>query len=94
VLTGSPEELAQRCAAWGYDGIELLPDPENIPDPEPYQRALENEGVKLYVVNSGRVAAQGMAQSDEDASECPLTGNRICGSRAGGRSRIGGNHSA
>jgi len=66
VLTGSPEELAQRCAAWGYDGIELLPDPENIPDPEPYQRALENEGVQLYVVNSGRVAAQGMALLHED----------------------------
>ncbi len=66
VLTGSPVELAQRCAAWGYDGIELLPDPENIPSPDPYKKALENEGVNLYVVNSGRIAAQGMALLHED----------------------------
>ncbi len=68
VLTGSPEELAQQCAAWGYDGIEFLPDPENIPDPEPYQQALANEGVGLYVVNSGRIGAQGMGLLDEDPS--------------------------
>ena len=68
VLTGSPEELAQKCATWGYDGIEFLPDPENIPDPEPYKRALTNEGVGLYVVNSGRVAAQGMGLLNEEPS--------------------------
>ncbi len=68
VLTGSPEELAERAAAWGYDGIEFLPDPAAIPDPEPYKRALANHGVGLYVVNSGRIAAQGMALLDKDAA--------------------------
>ncbi len=68
VLTGSPEELAQQCAEWGYDGIEFLPDPENIPDPEPYKRALADEGVGLYVVNSGRIGAQGLGLLDEEPS--------------------------
>jgi len=68
VLTGSPEELAKKCATWGYDGIEFLPNPENIPDPDPYKRALTDEGVGLHVVNSGRVAAQGMGLLNEQPS--------------------------
>ncbi len=60
VLTGTPEELAERAVAWGYDGIEFLPDPERIPDPHHYARALRNAGAVLPVVNTGRFAAQGM----------------------------------
>ncbi len=66
VLTGSPAELAQQTRAWGYDGIELLPNPEQIPDPEIYRQALAAEDVGLYVVNSGRIALQGMALLHED----------------------------
>jgi sugar phosphate isomerase/epimerase len=33
VLTGRPEELGQRAVSWGYDGIEFMPNPDDIPDP-------------------------------------------------------------
>lgn len=68
VLTGTPRELAERAVAWGYDGIELLPDPTNVPDPEPWAKALRDVGAVLPVVNTGRMAAQGMALLHADAA--------------------------
>ena len=61
VLTGTPLELAQRAIAWGYDGFEFMPDPENVTDPGEIERALKATGAMMPVVNSGRIAAQGMA---------------------------------
>jgi sugar phosphate isomerase/epimerase len=66
VLTGTPEEIAQRAVNWGYDGIEFMPDPEHVPDPGVFGGALRREGVVMPVVNSGRIAAQGMALLHED----------------------------
>lgn len=66
VLTGSPEEIAQRAVAWGYDGIEFMPNPEKVPDPEAFARALRQASAIMPVVNSGRIAAQGLALLHED----------------------------
>src|SRR5262245_18472055 len=60
VLTGTPGDLAARAAAWGYDGIEFLPDPLHVPDAHAFARTLENTGAALPVVNTGRMAAQGL----------------------------------
>jgi sugar phosphate isomerase/epimerase len=67
VLTGTPEEVGQRAVDWGYDGIEFMPDPEHVPDPEVFASALRRTAAVMPVVNTGRVAAQGMALLHEDA---------------------------
>lgn len=60
VLTGNPAELAERAVAWGYDGIEFMPDPERVPDPVVFESALKNAGAVMPVVNTGRFFAQGL----------------------------------
>jgi len=60
VLTGTPAELAERAGAWGYDGIEFMPDPERVPDPVVFATALKNFDATMPVVNTGRFFAQGM----------------------------------
>lgn len=61
VLTGTPQELAQRAVAWGYDGIEFMPDPARVPDPQEVEAALKAAGAVMPVVNTGRMFAQGLA---------------------------------
>jgi sugar phosphate isomerase/epimerase len=67
VLTGTPVELAQRAVAWGYDGIEFMPDPARVPDPREVDKALKAAGALMPVVNTGRMFAQGMALLHADA---------------------------
>lgn len=67
VLTGTPEELCQRAIDWGYDGIEFMPDPERVPEPGVFASAFRQTGAVMPVLNSGRIAAQGMALLHEDA---------------------------
>jgi sugar phosphate isomerase/epimerase len=67
VLTGSPAELAERAVAWGYDGIEFMPDPERVPDPVVFESALKDSGAVMPVVNTGRFFAQGMPLLVADA---------------------------
>ncbi len=69
ILTGEPQEIASKAAAWGYDGIEFLPDPLNIPDPIKTEEALKNAGVTMPVVNSGRFGAQGMPLIQKNKKE-------------------------
>jgi len=59
VLTGSPEELAEQSLARGYDGFEFMPNPERVPDPSLFVRAIEKTGAVLPVVNSGRLVRTG-----------------------------------
>jgi D-psicose/D-tagatose/L-ribulose 3-epimerase len=67
VLTGTIEELAARAVEWGYDGIEFMPDPENVPEPRVMERALTAAGAVMPVVNSGRMGVQQMALLHADA---------------------------
>ncbi len=66
VLMGTPQQIAVNIREWGYDGVEFMPDPENIPDPVAFKAAMDNEGVELTVVNSGRMAVQNMALLHDD----------------------------
>ena len=66
VLTGDIDELPRRAVAWGYDGIEFMPDPESVPEPGAMERALRSAGAVMPVVNSGRMGVQGMALFHED----------------------------
>jgi len=67
VLTGHPEELAQRAVDWGYDGIEFMPNPDNLPNPQHVERALKAAGALMPVVNTGRMFSQGMALLHREA---------------------------
>jgi sugar phosphate isomerase/epimerase len=68
VLTGSIDELPKIAVELGYDGIEFMPDPERIPDPAAMERALKTAGAVMPVVNTGRMAVQGMALLHEEES--------------------------
>jgi len=67
VLTGSIDELPARAVEWGYDGIEFMPDPENVPEPAAMERALQAAGAVMPVVNSGRMGVQQLALLHADA---------------------------
>jgi len=67
VLTGTPEELARRAVAWGYDGIEFMPNPQRVPEPQALEEALRMAGAVMPVVNTGRMFPQGMALLHADA---------------------------
>jgi sugar phosphate isomerase/epimerase len=66
LLTGGPEELARQSLALGYDGLEFLPNPENVPDARPFSRALRQTGARLPVINSGRMVAHGLTLFHRD----------------------------
>jgi sugar phosphate isomerase/epimerase len=66
VLTGTPEEIGRQALGWGYDGIEFMPNPDGVPDPEVFATALGRTGAVMPVVNSGRISAQGMGLLHED----------------------------
>lgn len=67
VLTGEPEDLLNRAVEYGYDGIEFLPDPDNIPDPVRLKDAMQRSGGSIPVLNTGRLAAQGVTLLHADA---------------------------
>jgi hypothetical protein len=53
VLAGTPAELAERSVALGYDGFEFMPDPERVPDPEPFRRAVRDAGADVAITPPG-----------------------------------------
>ena len=61
ILTEPIERLAARAAALGFDGLEFLPNPGDVPEPERLRSVLDAAGVGVGVVNSGRMAARGFA---------------------------------
>jgi sugar phosphate isomerase/epimerase len=68
VLTAAPDEIAARAIAWGYDGIEFMADPLAVPDPVAFEVALRRAGAVMPVVNSGRMARQGLILLHADAA--------------------------
>jgi sugar phosphate isomerase/epimerase len=66
LLTGNAEELAYRSLSLGYNGFEFLPNPEDVPDSRPFRKALDATGVRLPVVNTGRMAAHRIMLFDPD----------------------------
>lgn len=67
VLIGNPEELARQAVDWGYDGIEFMPNPDRIPEPQSIERILRATGAAMPVVSSAVIFFQGMALLHQDA---------------------------
>ena len=67
ILAEPIERLPARAAALGFDGLEFLPNPGDVPEPERLRSVLDAAGVGVGVVNSGRMAARGFALLHRDA---------------------------
>ncbi len=67
VLTGTLPEIAQQALEWGFDGIELLPNPEAVPPADEVEHAVRAAGARVTVINSGRMYAQGMGLLHRDS---------------------------
>jgi D-psicose/D-tagatose/L-ribulose 3-epimerase len=66
LLEGSLDEICQGALAWGYDGIELFPDPEDVPDPSELERAARASGCLVPVIDSGLMLPRGLTLLDPD----------------------------
>jgi len=61
VLMESIERLPARAIDLGFDGLEFLPNPNDIVDPEALLKAAEQAGANIGVINTGRFAPAGYA---------------------------------
>ncbi len=59
VLTGTFDEIARSARNLGLDGLEYMPDPENLPSAAEISRALRNSGIKVSQIGATRLALQG-----------------------------------
>lgn len=67
ILAEPLDALAGRAADLGYDGLEFLPNPDDMPSAERLSAAVEAAGISVGVVNSGRLAVRGYALLHRDA---------------------------
>lgn len=69
LLAGPIERIARTAVEWGYDGIEFLPDPLDIPRPQQMDSALRQAGTKMPVVTTGLMHPYGLAVLHRDPGE-------------------------
>lgn len=61
------DDLADRAADLGFDGLEFLPNADACPGPDRLAKAVEAAGIKVSVINSGRMRSRGYALLHKDA---------------------------
>jgi D-psicose/D-tagatose/L-ribulose 3-epimerase len=61
VLAAPLDDLPARAVDHGFDGLEFLPNPHAIPDPEALRRAAARAGARVGVINTGRLRPKGYA---------------------------------
>lgn len=66
LLAEPVDRLAARAAELGFDGLEFLPDAENCPAPDGLSRAAAAAGIRVSVINSGRMRSRGYALLHKD----------------------------
>ena len=66
VLTGSLEQLGQQARRLGLDGLEFMPDPENMPSSADVIRSLKPSGIRVSQVGTTRMALQGYGLLNAD----------------------------
>jgi sugar phosphate isomerase/epimerase len=66
VLTASIEELAQRAKDLGFDGLEFLPNPTDMPSAAQLKASADRVGARVGVINSGRLRPKGYALLHRD----------------------------
>ena len=67
ILAEPLDRLPARAADLGFDGLEFLPNPDDMPDPERLKAALADAEIGVGVINSGRLAVRGYALLHRDA---------------------------
>lgn len=68
VLAAALDDLPAKAVDYGFDGLEFLPNPHAIPDPEALRRAAERAGARVGVINTGRLRPKGYAILHRDAA--------------------------
>jgi sugar phosphate isomerase/epimerase len=68
VLAASLDDLPAKAVDHGFDGLEFLPNPHAIPDPETLRRAAAQAGARVGVINTGRLRPKGYAILHRDAA--------------------------
>jgi D-psicose/D-tagatose/L-ribulose 3-epimerase len=58
--------LARKAAELGFDGLEFLPSADECPAPDELSKAVDSAGVKVSVINSGRMRSRGYALLHKD----------------------------
>lgn len=66
ILTEPLERLATRAAELGFDGLEFLPNPDDIPTADRLRPLLADAGIVISVINSGRMAVRNHALLHHD----------------------------
>ncbi len=69
VLTESIEQLPERAKQLGFDGLEFLPNPNDIPDAEKLLSSAKLAGANIGVINTGRLPPKGYAILHKDAKQ-------------------------
>jgi sugar phosphate isomerase/epimerase len=65
-LTGTLRELGATVVEWGYDGFELMPNPDRVVAADEVRAALDATGAIVPVINTGRMQPQGLALLHRD----------------------------
>jgi len=68
ILAEPVADLPARALELGFDGLEFLPNPEDLPDPEALATAAAAAGAVVGVINSGRLMTKGYALLHKDAA--------------------------
>ena len=69
ILTETIDKLMARAIELGFDGLEFLPNPNDIPDPGKLLSISEAAGAKIGVINSGRLQPNGYAILHKDENQ-------------------------
>ncbi|MCB1496809.1 MAG: sugar phosphate isomerase/epimerase [Bauldia sp.] len=67
ILAAPLDLLPGRAAELTFDGLEFLPNPDDVPDPGRLKSLLNDAGIGIGVINSGRLAVRGYALLHHDA---------------------------
>lgn len=73
ILAEPLDRLAHRAASLGFDGLEFLPNPDDIPTPQALEAAVRAVGIAVSVVNSGRLAVRNYALLHKDTERRRLS---------------------
>jgi len=69
VLTDSVERLPDKAKQLGFDGLEFLPNPNDIPDAAKLLSTAQSAGASVGVINTGRLPPNGYAILHKDAEQ-------------------------
>lgn len=69
VLAAPIEALGWKAREHGFDGLEFLPNPDDIPDAAALRSAADASGITVGVINTGRLRPKGYAILHADPAQ-------------------------